>query len=82
MNAKRDANAGGTTFLEQLATAWGKNPNLRVTLIGHSAGAIYVHRLIEELDARFSDSPECKVEVLYMAPAVSMAPAGMVDGWT
>ena len=70
---KRDANAGGTTFLEQLAAAWGKNPNLRVTLIGHSAGAIYVQRFIEELDARFSNSPEWKVEVLYMAPAVSMA---------
>jgi hypothetical protein len=69
---KRDANAGGTTFLEQLAAAWGKNPNLRVTLIGHSAGAIYVQRFIEELDARFSNSPEWKVEVLYMAPAVSM----------
>lgn len=70
---KNEATAGGTVFLSQLATAWRKNSNLRVTLLAHSAGSIYVQRFIEELDARFPDSPDWKVEVLYMAPAVSMA---------
>jgi hypothetical protein len=69
--AKHDA--GGTAFLDKLAEAWRKNPNLRVTLIGHSAGSIYVQRLIEELDRRFPDSPDWKLEVLYMAPAISFA---------
>jgi len=35
-----------------LLSAWATNPNLRVTLIGHSAGAIYVQRFLEALDAR------------------------------
>jgi hypothetical protein len=70
---KSEADAGGSAFLDQLALARGKNPNLRLTLIGHSAGSIYVQRFIEELDARFAESPGWKVEVLYMAPAISMA---------
>lgn len=35
-----DAQAGGSAFLGELLRAWKKMPNLRVTLIGHSAGAI------------------------------------------
>jgi hypothetical protein len=70
---KPEADAGGSAFLDQLALAWRKNPNLRLTLIGHSAGSIYVQRFIEELHARFPESPSWKVEVLHMAPALSMA---------
>jgi hypothetical protein len=63
--------AGGTAFLEHLAAAWAANPRLRVTLIGHSAGAIYVQRFIEALDARLP--PERQVDVILMAAAVSFS---------
>jgi hypothetical protein len=61
--------AGGTVFLEKLKKAWTELPNLRVTLIGHSAGAIYVQRFIEALDASFG--PQQTVEVIRLAAAIS-----------
>jgi hypothetical protein len=61
--------AGGTAFLEGLRRVWTKLPDLRVTLIGHSAGSIYVQRFIEALDASFG--PQKKVEVITLAAAVS-----------
>jgi hypothetical protein len=61
--------AGGTVFLEKLKKAWTELPNLRVTLIGHSAGAIYVQRFIEALDASFG--PQQAVEVITLAAAIS-----------
>jgi hypothetical protein len=64
-----DPRAGGTVFLEKLKNAWTKLPNLRVTLIGHSAGAIYVQRFIEALDVSFG--PQQTVEVITLAAAMS-----------
>jgi hypothetical protein len=61
--------AGGTAFLEGLQRVWKELPDLRVTLIGHSAGSIYVQRFIEALDAAFG--PQKKVEVITLAAAVS-----------
>ena len=66
-----DANAGGTAFLNHLCDAWDKNPQLRVTLIGHSAGAIYVQRFIEALDARLPASSTLRVEVIMLAAAIT-----------
>lgn len=64
-----DPCAGGTVFLEKLKDAWTK-PDFRVTLIGHSAGSIYVQRFIEALDASFGSQPQ-QVEVITMAAAMS-----------
>lgn len=64
-----DPRAGGTVFLEKFKKTWTKLPNLRVTLIGHSAGAIYVQRFIEALDASFG--PQQTVEVITLAAAIS-----------
>jgi hypothetical protein len=66
-----DAAAGGTTFLNHLCEAWKENPKLRVTLIGHSAGAIYVQRFIEALDARLAASSTQQVEVIFLAAAIT-----------
>ncbi|RKE39948.1 hypothetical protein B0G76_6403 [Paraburkholderia sp. BL23I1N1] len=66
-----DADAGGTAFLNHLCDAWDKNPQLRVTLIGHSAGAIYVQRFIEALDARLPASSTQRVEVIMLAAAIT-----------
>ena len=60
---------GGTAFLKKLKDAWAELPDLRVTLIGHSAGSIYVQRFIEALDVSFD--PRFTVEVITLAAAVS-----------
>ncbi len=67
----RGAGAGGSAFLDHLCAAWKKNPGLRVTLIGHSAGAIYVQRFIEELHARLPASSTLQVEFIMLAPALT-----------
>jgi len=64
------ARAGGTVFLRLLQNAWAKIPNLRLTLIGHSAGAIYVQRFIEALDEVLGSSQQ-RVEIITLAAAVS-----------
>ncbi len=66
-----DGQAGGTAFLQELGQVWTRIPNLRVTLIGHSAGAIYVQRFIEALDVSFGSQPQRTVEVITLAAAVS-----------
>lgn len=66
-----DPFAGGSSFLEQLDAAWIQRPDLRVTLIGHSAGSIYVQRFVEALDERFAAYPERRIEVIFLASAVS-----------
>ncbi|CAN7373495.1 hypothetical protein [Paraburkholderia hospita] len=66
-----DVEAGGTTFLNHLCKAWDDNPKLRVTLIGHSAGAIYVQRFIEALDARLAASSPRQVQVILLAAAIT-----------
>jgi hypothetical protein len=63
--------AGGSAFLEELRRAWDQIPNLRVTVIGHSAGSIYVQRFIEALDAATWSQSKHTVEVITLAAAVS-----------
>jgi hypothetical protein len=60
-------------FLDLLCAYWKKQPQLQLTLIGHSAGAIYVQRFIEELDRRLQPPTAPCVEVIYLAAAVSFA---------
>jgi hypothetical protein len=66
-----DAQAGGTAFLQQLGRVWDRNRQLKLTLIGHSAGAIYVQRFVEAFDQLFVSQPERKLEIVTLAAAVS-----------
>jgi hypothetical protein len=66
-----DPAAGGTAFADHLCAMW--RPTLRVTLIGHSAGAIYVQRMIEALNARLPEGSMLQVEVILLAAAMSFA---------
>jgi hypothetical protein len=68
---KDDSQAGGTAFLNHLCELWKGKPNFRVTLIGHSAGSIYVQRFLEELDARLPGSSTARVEVILVAAAMT-----------
>jgi hypothetical protein len=67
----QEADAGGTGFLQNLGSAWKRNPNLEVTLIAHSAGAIYLQRFVEAFDDFFASQPARQVEVVTLAAAVS-----------
>lgn len=71
-----DPQAGGSAFLAELQRAWTQTPQLRLTLIGHSAGTIYVQRFIEALDATFGPQSHQTLEVITLAGAVSFERMG------
>lgn len=56
---------GGTAFITQLHKWW--KPGRRITLVGHSAGAIYIGHLLEYADPVLEDA--AKFEVVFLAPA-------------
>jgi len=62
------ADCGGTQLVAHLNALWTGGVKPRVTLIGHSAGAIYVARLLKELHAKMP--PDFQCEVVFIAPAV------------
>jgi hypothetical protein len=65
--------AGGTAFVDHLCNSWTNNPTLRVTLIGHSMGSIYIQRMIEALNARLPEGSTAQLEVILLAAAISFA---------
>ena len=62
---------GGTAFVQQLASRW--NKDMRLTLVAHSAGAIYVGRMLREI-ARLPQ--DIKADVVLIAAGVSFAKLG------
>jgi len=58
---------GGTAFLKYLAAWW--RQGRRISLVGHSTGAIYIGHFIEYADAVLP--AEAKFEVAFLAPACS-----------
>jgi hypothetical protein len=63
--------AGGAAFVRHIKEMWDAGVRPTVTLIGHSAGSIYVARLLKELDRALAAYPEAKVNVIFIAPAVT-----------
>jgi hypothetical protein len=62
---------GGTAFVSQLKNLWAQGVRPRITLVGHSAGSIYVSRLLKELDRELP--ADFKVDVIFLAPACTFA---------
>jgi hypothetical protein len=62
---------GGASLVGHISALWGAGINLRVTLIGHSAGSIYISRLLKKLDAQMP--PDFTVDVVFVAPACTFA---------
>jgi hypothetical protein len=56
---------GGTALIEQLRRAW--QPDLRVTLTGHSTGAIFIGRFLEAVDRVLP--ADARFDVVLLAPA-------------
>jgi hypothetical protein len=64
------ANYGGTAFLRQLKAAW--RPGMRVTLVGHSTGAIFIGHFLDAVEAQqFPDAAQ--FDVVFLAPACTFA---------
>lgn len=62
---------GGASLVSQINALWAAGVKPRITLIGHSAGSIYISRLLKELDAKMP--PDFKVDVVFVAPACTFA---------
>ncbi|MEN3370744.1 MAG: hypothetical protein V7609_2887 [Verrucomicrobiota bacterium] len=58
---------GGTAFLAELKKWW--QPGRRITLVGHSTGAIYIGNFLEHADSLLD--PAAKFDVVFLAPACS-----------
>lgn len=56
---------GGTAFIAHLGNWW--KPGRRVTLVGHSTGAIYIGHLLEHADASLPQ--DFRFDVVFLAPA-------------
>lgn len=59
-------NFGGSLFLAKLRDYWAANPNLKVTLVGHSAGAVYVCNFLTASEPLM---PDRNYDVAFLAPA-------------
>lgn len=62
-----DANCGGTAFLRHLAE-WHEDGR-RITLVGHSTGAVYIGNFLQAADRALS--ADIGFEVVFLAPACS-----------
>ena len=60
---------GGRRFIAALAQRMNRNPQLTVTLVGHSAGAIYITHFLEAIDKELEI--DRKLNVIFQAPAVT-----------
>ena len=70
--ARGDPNAGARALIDAIAdVVRARKGNVDITLLAHSAGAIYVSRLLEELDAELADDGlPWNVDVVFFAAAI------------
>jgi hypothetical protein len=62
------SDCGGKALIDGLQTLWANGVRPKISLVGHSAGAIYVTRLLGEM-AKAKLPPDLKVDVVFVAPA-------------
>lgn len=71
---------GGTCFLTELKAAWKDAEPLRVTLVGHSTGAIYIAEFLAAAERTFGAGKGPVFDVVFLAPAATFACcAAMLD---
>jgi len=58
---------GGTAFLTGIKQYFEQNGNLRIVLIGHSAGAVYICHLLDHANRLLPET--VKFDVVFLAPA-------------
>ena len=59
---------GGTAFLEETKTMWQSGHKPRITLIGHSTGAVYICNLLKQAQQQRLPA-DVKFDVIFLAPA-------------
>ncbi len=57
--------SAGTCFINSLKKYIRKNPNLKITLVGHSTGSVFITRFLANATSAL---PEIKYNVIFMAP--------------
>lgn len=58
---------GGTAFLEEMKAYWEAGNHPRITLVGHSAGAVYICHFLRHAQEKLP--PDVKFDVVFLAPA-------------
>jgi hypothetical protein len=58
---------GGSVFLQNLNTYYQNGHHPQITLVGHSAGSIYICQLLQHADKLLP--PEVKFNIVFLAPA-------------
>jgi len=58
---------GGSVFVQSLNAYYQNDPNLHITLVGHSAGSIYICELLQYANQVLP--PEVKFDIVLLAPA-------------
>jgi hypothetical protein len=61
------AKFGGTAVVEELVKLIAQRPDVEITLVGHSAGAVYIGNLLQAFDLAAKDTFD--FDVILMAPA-------------
>lgn len=64
-DAFRNPDAGGSALVDEIGAWW--QPGRRVTLIGHSTGAIYIGHILQDWVSKLP--AEVQADVIFLAPA-------------
>jgi hypothetical protein len=62
---------GAAALVKHLEEMWTSGVKPHVTLVGHSAGSIYISRLLKEFGSKLPD--DFKTDVIFIAPACTFA---------
>ncbi len=62
---------GGTCFLNELKAVWKEDTPLRITLVGHSTGAIYIAEFMAAAEKLFGAGKGPVFDVVFLAPAAT-----------
>ena len=62
---------GGTCFLTELKAVWKEDAPTRVTLVGHSTGAIYIAEFMATAERLFGAGKGPVFDVVFLAPAAT-----------
>jgi hypothetical protein len=66
---KRPANAG-SVFMDSLRKHWKGANKPKITLVGHSTGAVFIAHFLKHAGKEFTDE-DVKFDVIFLAPAIS-----------
>lgn len=65
---------GGTGVIQEICAEVKQNPSTRITLVGHSTGAVYIGNFLRHIDIALTAQGDSTTsfEIIFMAPASTM----------